>query len=57
MTNAYNFIEVIRPEAHISGMENYRFVLEQALIRTAESDYVWSFGDDDDISIDRKSVV
>lgn len=52
ITAAYDFIEVIRPEAHISGMENYRFVLEQALIRTSESDYIWSFGDDDDISVD-----
>lgn len=52
MTADYSFIEVIRPKSHISGMENYRFVLEQALIRTSESDYIWSFGDDDDISVD-----
>jgi hypothetical protein len=52
MTDAYAFIEVIRPQAHISGMGNYRFILEQALARTSECDYIWSFGDDDDVSID-----
>ncbi len=38
-------------------MENYRFILEQALNKTSENDYIWSFGDDDDISIEGVSKV
>ncbi len=52
MVKTYEFIEVIRPEKHISGMQNYHFVLGQALGRASEADYIWSFGDDDDISIE-----
>ena len=52
MADVYDFIEIIKPEVHISGMNNYRFVLEQAINRVSESDYIWSFGDDDDLSIE-----
>lgn len=47
----FNYIEVIKPEIHISGMENFQFVISSALQRINPTDYIWSFGDDDDISL------
>lgn len=45
-------IILFNQENHISGMKNYNFVLEKAVSISNKDDYIWSFGDDDDLNKD-----
>jgi glycosyltransferase involved in cell wall biosynthesis len=46
----FNFIQSRKPTEHISGMFNYHEVLKFALEFCHSGDYIWSFGDDDDLN-------
>ena len=55
--NQYPYISVTKPTIHVGGIENYESVLAAATHLTKPGDYIWSFGDDDDIALGSLTMV
>jgi glycosyltransferase involved in cell wall biosynthesis len=50
LANEFNFVHFKTLDAHISGGENFQEVFSLALSLSNQGDYIWFFGDDDDLN-------